>query len=524
MTLLTYTARGWLNTTLQDSGGLNALTDLDYDAVGQLKKVTQPDDTYLEFDYDTAHRLWRIWNRAGEHIEYDLDNAGNPEKQLVKSDSGSVERTVDYVFDALSRLHQRKGSYGQFTQYDYGSDGHLSEVKDALNRGSVSGFDALGRISSLEDADNETASVEHDGEDRITLVTDQRTLATTYIYDGFGNLKQMTSPDAGVTRYDEYDDAGNLKKVTDARGIVTDYTYDALNRLETVVYPSDTTKNVTYGYDNWGLCFICKGYLTAITDSSGSTVFSYDRLGRVNVRINSVDVPGRPTVDTFTGFGHNKAGRLDSITYPSGQIVNFGIDEAGQVDGVSWQVDANATPQPLASTVSYDPFGPIKRFTYGNGLALTRAYDADGRLETQTVGTKQDLVYEYTNLTNTIWKINDQIDNSRSEVFLYDNLDRLENATGKYGDIGYDYDGVGNRTDRTITRDARITTETYNYPSDSNRLDSISIQEGVDPPKLRSFLYDANGNLEHETRANGDSMNPSYDAPNRMDGVAPTAP
>ena len=140
------------------------------------------------------------------------------------------------------------------------------------------------------------------------------------------------------------------------------------------------------------------------------------------------------------------------------------------------------------------------------------------------MGAKQDLVYEYTNLTDTIWKINDQIDNSRSEVFLYDNLDRLENATGKYGDIGYDYDGVGNRTDRMISRDTRITTETYNYPSDSNRLDSISIQEGVEPPKLRSFLYDANGNLEHETRANGDSMNPSYDAPNRMDGVAPTAP
>jgi len=234
-TLLTYTPRGWLDTMLQDSGGSDALTDLDYDEVGQLKKVTLPDNTFLTFDYDDAHRLWRIWNNAGERIEYQLDGAGNPEKLLVKSGTGSVERTVDYVFDALSRLHRVEGSYGQYTQYDYGSDGNLSEVKDALIHTSVPSFDDLGRMDALLDAKNETASFQYDGEDRIKKVTDQRELETDYIYDGFGNLKQLTSPDTGVTEY-KYDDAGNRIEMTDARLKVVDYTYDVLNRLKTVEY------------------------------------------------------------------------------------------------------------------------------------------------------------------------------------------------------------------------------------------------------------------------------------------------
>ena len=520
VTLLTYTPRGWLDKVIQDDGGENALTDLDYDDVGQLKKVTLADQTWLIFDYDAAHRLRGIENKLGERIEYLLDDAGNPSKQLVKSDSGSVERTIDFVFDALSRLHEINGSYGQSTEYLYGSDGNLSSISDALNRTTIPTFDDLGRLEAITDPDTEVGSVDYDADNNVTQVTDQRFLVTDYLLDGFGNLKRLISPDTGTANY-EFDEVGNIKKITDARGVVVDYAYDALNRLQSIVYP-DSSRNITYGYGDWFGCDTCKGRLSFIIDSGGIMLYAYDRLGYVRDRYNIVTLPGGAVAPQIvTHFDHNKAGRLEGMTYPGGQVVTFDLDDAGQVAGVIRQADATADTEQVASTVLHEPFGPVKEITYGSGIQMSREYDDDGRLSTQTVGNKQNLVYERTAMTNTIWKINNQIDTTRNEVFLYDNLDRLDSATGIYGQIRYKYDAVGNRKQRTVTRDAITTTEDYNYFPTNNRLEKIDIQEGANPPEQRTFVYDANGNLDLETRADGSKRDPHYDDTNRMDAVAP---
>ena len=79
---------------------------------------------------------------------------------------------------------------------------------------------------------------------------------------------------------------------------------------------------------------------------------------------------------------------------------------------------------------------------------------------------------------------------------------------------------VGNRTVCTIIRVGATTSETYIYPSDSNKLQRIDILQGA-TSKQRAFLYDLNGNLTQETRANGALMKPNYDATNRMDSVQP---
>jgi YD repeat-containing protein len=529
ITNLEYTPRGWLDFVMQDVGGINALTDFQYDDAGLLTGITMADGVELDFGYDVVQRMETIDNDLGEQIKFTLDEAGNRDTIEYKDAALITIRDAEYQFDELSRLFKEFGSNSQITSYGWDSSGHLKTIDDGINPVTTQNYDGLNRVKEVIDADLEDVDLVYDDAGRVGQVTDQRDLITSYLHDGFGNLQQITSPDTGITYYN-YDSADNRVEMTDGRSIVTSYSYDDLNRLKTVVYPGETPKNVTYEYGNWVFgpvgCNLCKGRLNRIMDSSGTTYFFYDKLGRVNQRWNTVDVPGPTDPTLITGFVYSDAGRLKQITYPGGRVVKFSLDLAGQIDTVSYVADDPNTPlieEPeIASSVNFEPFGPMNHVTYGNGLVLSRDYDLDGRLHTQTVAGVQDLTYTYyPSLLHNIMGIDDAIDPSRDEDFTYDNLNRLDAASGKYGSMDYDHDEVGNRTKRIKVRGGTTTTETYIYPPTNNRLERIDIQEGVLPLRQRHFLYDGAGNLTDETREDLTHMRPQYDHTNRMDQVDP---
>jgi len=59
----------------------------------------------------------------------------------------------------------------------------------------------------------------------------------------------------------------------------------------------------------------------------------------------------------------------------------------------------------LASNLQYEPFGPLKGLTYGNGINETRSYDLAGRLSGITAPGKQSQTFGYDaadNLTSEI--------------------------------------------------------------------------------------------------------------------------
>ncbi|MCR5881411.1 hypothetical protein LRS03_00440 [Rhizobacter sp. J219] len=87
----------------------NQSTLYDYDAVGQLKRVTLPDQSWIGYDYDDAHRQVAVYNHQGSRIDYVLDNAGNRIGESVRDPEGNLKRQLSRSIDARGQIQQITG-------------------------------------------------------------------------------------------------------------------------------------------------------------------------------------------------------------------------------------------------------------------------------------------------------------------------------------------------------------------------------------------------------------------------------
>jgi YD repeat-containing protein len=84
-------------------------TTYDYDAAGQLKKLTLPDASWIGFDYDDAHRQIAVYDNKGNRTDYVLDNAGKRIAENTKDPGGALRRQLNRSIDALGRVQQTTG-------------------------------------------------------------------------------------------------------------------------------------------------------------------------------------------------------------------------------------------------------------------------------------------------------------------------------------------------------------------------------------------------------------------------------
>ena len=111
-----------------------------------------------------------------------------------------------------------------------------------------------------------------------------------------------------------------------------------------------------------------KGRLTGISDGSVALAWTYDAIGRVTQRAQTVD-----TVQLDVSYVYDTSGRLSSLTTPSGQVIGYSYSN-GRISGITVNQVA------LLSQVGYQPFGATTGWQWGNGSATVRQYDTDGQL------------------------------------------------------------------------------------------------------------------------------------------------
>ena len=461
------------------SGG--ELTHLDYWPTGLLKKVTNPDGSFIDYIYDAAHRLTEIKDGALNRIVYTLDNAGNRTGENTYDPGNTLRRTHTRVFNSLNQLWKdvnAAGTANVTTIFGYDDNGNQTTTNAPLSRNSTSLYDELNRLKQITDPASGNTLFGYDADDNLTSVTDPRSLVTSYAYTGFGDLKTQTSPDTGLTT-NTYDSGGNLKTSTDARNAITTYTYDVMNRVSTAAFKigSTTDQTITYTYDAGTNG---KGHLTGASDANHSLSWTYDAKGRV---IGKGQLVTGLTVAQSIGYGYNAAGQLASVVLPSGKTIAYGYNTNGQVTSVTLNGSPNGT---ILNNVTYDPFGPITGWTWGNGTAsASRTFDTDGKLtalsSTATAVGNRTLGYDD---AFRITAVNDIATPENSWSLGYDSLDRLNSAIKTGTTIGYTYDADGNRLTQTGT-----SASTYAISGTSNKLSSVS------GALTRTYTYNAVGSV-----------------------------
>lgn len=540
-TNLIYNVRGWLTDRIvqanSNPGSGDSPTHFDYDAVGNVVQVTQPDGDYLVYTYDTAHRLIKITDRLNNSVDYCpggvgspncLDSAGARKVEQTKDQSNTLKRSLSRVYNQLGELTRvlnatslpTERSDGINTSLNgvtivdgYDPNGRRVLVDDGLGTRTNQNFDALSRLKSLiqnygglDASHDATTQYFYDTRDNLRQVTDPETFNTVYTYDGLNNLTGLSSPDTGNTTYSS-DKAGNRISQTDSRNILTTYSYDRLNRLRTAAYPTSSL-NFTYTYDQSNVTTGCAvsypvGRLTTMTDGSGKTTYCYDRRGNVLVKKQVSN-----GITLTTSYAYTLGDRLASVTYPSGMLVTYARDAMDRVTFVSYKIGTVTTT--LVNAATYYPFGPLNVVTFGSGRTLTKTYDTNYAIDRITSSVSGgltldlgvDVMGDITSASGTI------APPTPDRMYTYDPLYRLTNVqTGALPPAPleqYTYNKTGDRLSAALNGGAA---SAYTYTAGMHRLASVG-------GTARS--YDANGNTKTGVVA-GSTFN--FDDKNRFASV-----
>jgi RHS repeat-associated protein len=363
-----------------------AVTQYAYDARGNVASVSFPEGGRIDFTYNLADQATGATDDLGNRVALRYDVEGRRVGEDLYDPEGALRKRIDLAYDAYDRLTRITTPGGDYTALGYNERGDRTSVQDPRGRTTTLAYDALRRLRTVTQPLSTVTRREFDAQDNLSSVEDPNGNTTHYLLDDFGKAGATVSPDSGAT-YSAYDGAGNLTQRIDAAGTIVNYTYDALNRLVAVEAPSDPARNITYTYDS-ATSSHGAGRLTGRIDASGAYAFHYDAQGN----LTREDKTASGVLYT-TRYTYNRDNALTSITYPSGRVATYTLDATDRATRVD--VVVGGAPKTLASAITHLPFGGITGLAYGNGLTLTRSYDAEYRVSSTAVSGALDLAYRY---------------------------------------------------------------------------------------------------------------------------------
>ena len=348
----------------------------------------------------------------------------------------------------------------------------------------------------------------------------------------------VNHPDAGETDM-TYDAAGNLltKLTAELRKSISDkgyisYTYD-FERLHEVLYPENLFNRVTYTYGKAGDKYNRAGRLALVEDASGGEAYYYGRQGEVTKTVRTVMASVADIRTYVYGATYDSWNRVQTMTYPDGEVVTYHYNAAGQVESMTSNKQGRQSV--IVDRIGYDKEGHTVYTKLGNGTETTYTYDkqrerlqvmnltADGQtvMENRYQYDAVDNILGITNAANptSLTKLNKaKLGGRSSHTYEYDELNRLVHANGKAKSASYDMVMSFGRMSEPLTKvqkvDSTTTAKSYNFAykyEDSNH-PTAPTQIGHD-----YYTYDANGN---PTLVTNDSTNTTremyWDEDNRL--------
>ncbi|MEF3311883.1 polymorphic toxin-type HINT domain-containing protein [Paenibacillus sp. GYB004] len=539
-------------------------TEYSYDLIGRLKQIKYPDNGVLTLSYDdTLHQLTVVdptgvasvtkWNEFGwkkssgllgkNPEEYDYDNYG----RLLWYEDGGNNRT-NFVYDNWNRLVITKhpGSSAALTCNDnaftcitYDDINQTVTTKDEEGNIFKEYYDLIGRISRMETFNNSnqlTSSVKYSYdfagniESLTNGVTDpiafESEKTTQYLYDVLSRLVSVQDPDGYLTKYKyslanqlteieypdgnkvqrKYDELGRLVQKKDPSGQIEMYAYDNNSNLTKVLDRNGQTK--TYSYNNRNL-------LTSSLTSDETITYDYDTAGR-RLWVQSNTERTTYSYDATTGwltnvgypdsrsiqYEYNNDGQRTKMTDPFGIVTVYDYDSRNRLRAVGpslniWDVQYD-----------YKDNNLLSKLNYLNGISVSYGYDEMNLItlnQTRSGGQSvNSFAYDYDLHRN----IKSKSENSTTNTFTYDKLNRI--AASTQFNEQYFYDARGNRTSHLSSKPITFKGGSYQYDN-RNRLKQVSLETGV----LVSYKYNGDG-LLYERTENGTTTRYYYDGENMV--------
>ncbi|GBF44543.1 RHS repeat-associated core domain protein [Leptospira ellinghausenii] len=511
-----------------------------------------------EFDYHGRKISSYLDSRKVESYEYDFDGSLLSTKQTTHTDEGDVwvkeyknlegkvlkkeslvaegvVSTTQYVFDSLGREIKKSNSYftgesplwkytfyfnqnedtqerikeviaatGEISKYNYGIRSIVLTItnQSEVIRTETQNLDNWGRVIS-KSIQGESILYQYDNSNNIIRIADPGNGITEISYDIGGRKTRYSDSNSGAISY-AYNVAGDLITQSDSRGTIIRNEVDGLGRV-TKVFPGNENP-IIYNYDSGNSIGNTNtiGMLSMITDESGVTELAYDRKGNIIGEKRTVDdlqILFQRTYDQF--------GRVKTITYPEGTKIRNHYTGTGQLAFLT--MDSHDGNSLNHTVVSYE--GPvlendkyfIERKT-GNGIKTKIGYDPLRKRPLSLVtylkdnSVEQSIKYEY-DMRGNISAISDLVNESRSQRFDYDHLNRVTKAVGKYGEEQYEYSQNGNLLKKGAF--------TYSYDN-GNHIHAVTKVNGSNTGII-GYNYDAMGNM---IGRNGDHL--VYNAQNKL--------
>jgi RHS repeat-associated protein len=460
-------------------------TKYQYDGLGRLWKVTEPDPDYTggkaapvqTYRYDDAGRIAFYTDPTGQQVRYKYDLQGNLIRRLDPDPDGTgpdkplTEPITDYTYDAVGNLETLTDPVGNTTTWTYNNlDQAITETNELGKVRSFS-YDFAGNLLSETNRNSQTLKYSYDGLGNQT---------SEQWFDGTGSLRLMQfsynlASELKTVRDNLTDSAGNLGATA---GADYDYFYNGRGDLE------EEQQEIA------GLSTYTAGQTDTIT-----LQHDYDVLGRLTAaRYGGTDAVGG--LD-YTRFGTTTFDLYDELS----RLKTMHGFVAG-----SEKIDFRYYADSKLESITRDVFGA------GNfELVSSYAYDANGRLtslkhERVTHGVVESKIAGYT-LT---WDIVDR------NYVVASYLD---------GQITYAYDRDNQLLSATYANGQQAN-EAYTYDANGNRITAggITYQRGTNNRVLSdgtySYGYDDEGNMTSRTDlASGEYTQYVWDSRNRLTGV-----
>lgn len=498
-----------------ETGPSGAVTRMDWTPTGDVRSITGPDGRTVRYEYDANGRLFREVAPGGAVLsELTYDAAGNVLSE--KRADGSVAR---FEYDSLGRLTALRNGETVVQRFTYDAAHRVASVTDATGAVKAYTYDAKGRVLTFDDGDNPETRFSYDAYGRLTSAVDAAGGTRRWEWNDHGQLVRETDLRGEVTEY-SYDASGRLATRTDRNGAVTTFGYDAAGRL---VSEASTTNTVTFQYD--GL-----GRVVEATDDDSAVAFAYDRDSNV-VRQSQRAANGSPLPAVTLEYGYSPTGDRTSLLGPDGQR-SYEYDATGALAAVTdarggryqvgyapnGAVNRIAMPNGAVDQLGWSPQGSIaSRSTSVAGVPVFESsyeHDATG-LRTAMVDGSGRHTFDYDGSGRLTSADRPAGSGLADETFAYDVMGN-RTSQGAAFDMGYRltgddrytyaYDDEGNLVRRTDRRTGSVRTLEWGV---NGELLSVT-----DDGRTTRYRYDPFGRRIEVRGSDGRVLRYAYDGSN----------